>query len=215
MIKILIADDHAMFRDGIIALLESERGLQPVGAASNGHEAIAQVGRLAPDIALVDVVMPILNGLEATSRIIDEYPEVRVIALGERQDTATMARVAMSGALGYVLKTCSFSELVRAIFMVAETGRYVCPGIAVDLADPRIRRLRSSDRSLGEQLLTPREREVVQLLAEGRTTRRAAELLKISVKTAETHRANIFRKLGFRSIAELTKYAIREGLSEI
>jgi DNA-binding NarL/FixJ family response regulator len=215
MIKILIADDHAMFRDGIIALLENERGLQPVGSASNGHEAIAQVGRLAPDIALIDVVMPILNGLEATSRIMDEYPDVRVIALGERQDTVTMARVAMSGALGYVLKGCAFSELVRAIFMVAETGRYVCPGIAVDLADPRIRRLRASDRNLGEQLLTPREREVVQLLAEGRTTRKAAELLQISVKTAETHRANIFRKLGFRSIAELTKFAIREGLTEI
>jgi DNA-binding NarL/FixJ family response regulator len=193
--KVLIADDHQIMREGLRAMLEKEYDLTVVGEADNGRMTLRLARELAPDVIIMDVAMPDLNGIEATRQIIAELPSVKIIALSMHDDRRFVLNMLKAGAAGYMLKDCAFKDLAKAIRAVRANKTYL------------------SDESSAFQLLSPREREVLQLIAEGKTSPKIAELLHISVKTVETHRQQIMVKLKIKSIAELTKYAIREGLT--
>ena len=203
--RILLADDHRLVRDGLEAVLAKEPGLTVVGAADDGEEAVAKVAELRPDVVVMDVSMPGSSGIEATRRIMAASREARVIALSMHADCRYVQAMLEAGAAGYLLKNAASDELVRAIRAVADGKIYVSQGLDVGA------------RGGGPQSteLTSREREVVQLLAEGRTSRDAATHLGVATSTVETHRRQIMAKLGIHSVAELTKYAIRQGLTSI
>jgi len=204
-VRLLLADDHLLFRQGLRALLEPMPGFDVVGEAADGREAIRRSAELEPDVVVMDLTMPGLNGFDATRELADRLPACRVVVLSMHSDPRFVARALDAGAVGYVLKEAAFDELADAIRAAVRGGRFLSV------------RLRQAVPEAAEESspLSPREREVVQLLAEGRGTRGAAETLGISPKTVETHRANAMRKLGVDSIAELTKYAVREGLTPL
>lgn len=213
-IQILLADDHKIVRDGLRSLLDKQKGMNVVGEASNGREAVRLAGELNPDVVVLDIGMPELNGIEATRQIKAQYPAVRVLVLSMQSDRRFVAQMLGVGASGYLLKDCAFGELTRAIATVAGGQTYLSPGITSQVIRDYVRRI-NSGRESEEHFLTPREREVIQLLAEGRTTKEVASNLQISVKTVETHRMQIMAKLDVHSIAQLTKFAIREGLTRL
>ncbi|OYV67226.1 MAG: DNA-binding response regulator [Deltaproteobacteria bacterium 21-66-5] len=213
-ISILLADDHGIMREGLRGLLEDEPDMEVVGEAADGHAAVELAKRLCPTIVLMDIKMPLLNGIEATRQIISASPESRVLALTTYSDSRLVARMLEAGASGYLLKQCAFDELVHAVRTVTAGRTYLSPKIAkVKLDEYSIKR--PGARRAANSVLTARERRVLQLLAEGHSTREVAELLSLSLKTVETHRSNIMRKLNTRSIARLTKFAIREGLTSL
>lgn len=213
-IRVLIADDHKILRDGLVALLEEQEDLRIVAQADNGREAIALTRQHRPDIVVMDAAMPLLNGVEATRQIHAESPGVRIIALSMHSDRRFVRGMLAAGASGYLLKDSAVEELVLAVRTVARGQVYLSPGIGGALVQD-YQELLAADASEKRDPLSPREREVLQLLAEGHTTKQVAALLHVSVKTVETHRKNIMDRLGLRSIAELTKYAIREGLTSL
>ncbi|MFO8006924.1 MAG: response regulator transcription factor [Candidatus Brocadiia bacterium] len=212
-IRVLVADDHRIVREGLGALIEELPNMEVVGEARDGRTAMRLVEELVPDIVLMDVAMPDLNGIEATRKIASEHPLVKVIALSMHSESQFVARMLEAGASGYMLKEGAFEELAAAIEEVSAGHTYLCPMIAGPLVEDYLRRLDGSQDM--DDPLSPREREVLQLLAEGLTTRQIARRLDISPKTVETHRARIMDKLDIRSIAELTKYAIRQGLTPL
>lgn len=213
-ISILLADDHGIMREGLRGLLEDEPDMEVVGEAADGHAAVELAKRLCPTIVLMDIKMPLLNGIEATRQIISASPESRVLALTTYSDSRLVARMLEAGASGYLLKQCAFDELVHAVRTVTAGRAYLSPKIAkVKLDESSIKR--PGARRATNSVLTAKERGVLQLMAEGHSTREVAEILSLSVKTAETHRSNIMRKLETRSIAQLTKFAIREGLTSL
>ncbi len=212
MIRILLADDHKIVRDGLRSLIEDQSHMTVVGEAENGRAAIELTAELLPDIILMDVGMPDLNGVEATRRIKAEHPAIHVIALSMHSDTQFVARMLEAGAAGYLLKDCAFEELTDALEEVGQGRTYLSPTIAGPLVEDYIRRV-SEDDSDNATPLSPREREVLQLLAEGLISKQIARRLGVSEKTIETHRSRLMNKLGIRSVAELTKYAIRHGLT--
>jgi DNA-binding NarL/FixJ family response regulator len=209
-VRILLVDDHKMMRDGLRAILERE-GLEVVGEAENGHEAIALARREKPGIVVMDVSMPDLNGVDATRRLVAELPGVKVIGLSMHADRRYVVAMFAAGAVGYLLKNSAADELIRAVRAVAGDLTYVSPAIAAVVVES-LSRL-SQPKSV--KTLSPREREVLQLLAEGKTTKDIASRLSLAVPTVETHRRQIMDKLALRTIAELTKYAIREGLTSL
>lgn len=214
-IRLVLVDDHEVLRDGLRLLLHTEPGLEVVGEANNGRSAIELVAELEPDVVVMDIAMPGMNGVEATRQICAQDPRVRVIALSIYSDRRYVERMFKAGARGYLLKIAGRAELVHAVERVHAGECYVTPDVpdvsAELLCGPeRSKRSRSGDSPLGA-----REREVLQLLAEGLTSRRIADTLGITEKTVETHRRNIMRKTGIRSIAALTKYAVREGLTSL
>ena len=211
-IKILIADDHKMVREAIGSLLSSELGMEVIGGAEDGRMAIQLTRKLQPDIVLMDIAMPNLNGIEATRQIIHELPEMKIIALSVRSDRRAVHEMLKSGALGYVPKHCSFKELVMAIRNVASNQAYLSPQISGVVVEEYIHRLPGEETS-AYSLLTAREREVLQLIAEGKSTKAIAKVLHVSIKTIEWHRSQLMNKLGVKSVAELVKYAISEGLT--
>lgn len=212
--RVLLADDHQVLRKGLRSLLEAEPSLEVVGEASDGQEAAALAVELAPDLVLMDSSMPILNGAMATRKILSTHPEIKVIALSMHPDHRHVSEMLRAGASAYVLKTCDIEELLHAIEVVRSDRKYVSPEITSEMVGYYLRGVEAaSGRPSGE--LTGREREVLQLLAEGRSSKEIARLLHVSVKTVGTHRQNIMDKLGVRSVAELTKYAIREGLTSL
>ena len=217
-IRILIADDHKIVCDGLKALLEAQPDMEIVAQADNGREAVKLAQKQKPDMIIMDVAMPDLNGLEAMRQILSNNPHIKVIALSMHADKRYVTGMLSSGASGYILKHCAFEELVHAIRIVLSNQVYLSPTIAgivvKELAQSKSRRARQSI-SASPQTLTSREREVLQLIAEGHSAREIALRLHLSVKTVETHRRQMMEKLEIRSIADLTKFAIREGLTTL
>jgi RNA polymerase sigma factor (sigma-70 family) len=211
--KVLLADDHAMVRSGIRALLEGA-GLEVVGEAVDGNEAVRMARALAPQVAFLDVAMPQLTGIEAARRISKESPSVRTVMLSMHADPRYIYEASAAGAMGYVLKDAAFSDLLAAITAVMAGQTYLSPGAAALAMNDYVRRAQGvADTALDE--LTGREREILQLIAEGRSSKEIGKLLHISARTVDTHRKNIMDKLGVRSIVGLTKFAIRHGLASL
>ena len=211
-LRILLVDDHKIVREGLRTLIEKQPGLEVVGEADSGRMALKLTRELKPDVVIMDITMPDLNGIEATRQIHSEIPGVKVIALSMHSDKRLVTGILMAGASGYLLKEdCDSVELARAIQAVASNQTYLSPKIGEVVIKDYMRHL-SITTSSPFSILTPREREVLQLLAEGKSTKEIASSLHLSVKTIETHRNKIMEKLDIHSIAELTKYAIRERL---
>jgi DNA-binding NarL/FixJ family response regulator len=213
-VRILLVDDHQMFREGLRAILERDANLTVVGEASNGRQALEMAGKtLSPDVVIIDIGMPGLNGVDATRQIVGGNSDVKVIALSAHSDRRFIAAMLEAGASGYVLKEAASEEILRAVQVVHRGNKYLSPAIAGTVIEELLSHKTSAPGKTSRTPLAAREREIVQLLAEGKTSKDVANLLHISVKTVETHRRNIMGKLKVRSIAGLTKYAIREGLT--
>jgi two-component system, NarL family, response regulator NreC len=219
--KILLCDDHRMMRDGLRAILEKE-GLEVVGEAANGRQALALALALKPDIVVMDISMPELNGIDATQRLVEQSPGIKVIGLSMHSDRRYVVTLFAAGAVGYLLKNSASDELIQAVRAVAADLKYVSPSVAGTFVDemlaqagPAKRRASTPPSPDLPKALSPREREVLQLLAEGKSSKDIAASLDIAPTTVETHRRQIMDKLNLRTIAELTKYAIREGLTSI
>jgi DNA-binding NarL/FixJ family response regulator len=204
--RLLLADDHTLLLEGYAKLLEAEFDL--VGAVENGRELLAAAPRLKPDVILLDISMPLLNGVDAARRLRKLVPASKILIVSMHADPDYVAEAFRAGASGYVLKRSAASELVCAIREVIEGRSYVTPL----LAGAVIESVRKPVRRPAASILSPRQREVLQLVAEGRTAREIAGVLKISAKTVEFHKAKIMKELGVRSVAEMTRYALRHGL---
>ena len=212
--RIVLADDHQIIRDGIKVVIDQESDMEVVGEASSGREAIAQTESLTPDVVVMDVGMPDLNGIEATRKIQKDHAHVKVIALSMYADKRYVVAMLKAGASGYLLKSSAVKELVRAIRTVCDQKKYLSPSISQVVIDELVREAPREDITAYDKL-TSREREVLQLLAEGNATKEIATKLHVSVSTIETHRRQVMEKLELFSVAELTKYAIREGLTSV
>ena len=213
-LRLLIADDHKIVRDGLRALLEKQKDLEVIAEAENGRKAVRLARELSPDIVIIDIGMPDLNGIEATRQIVNEVNDVKVIALSMHSDKRFVTQMFKAGAAAYLLKDCAFEELAQAVDVVVAGQSYLSPEIAGAVMEDYVRHVSRTDSS-GFSVLTAREREVLQLLAEGKPTREIADELYVSIKTIESHRQQIMHKLKVRSLAELTKYAIREGITSL
>ncbi|MBI3978553.1 MAG: response regulator transcription factor [Chloroflexi bacterium] len=212
-IRILLADDHAILRVGLRLLLESQPDMAVVGEAADGRETIQKVRELSPDVVVMDISMPEMNGLEATRRIREEYPQAQILALTIHEDERYFFEMLRAGAAGYVVKGAPPSDLLAAIRSVDQGQAYLYPSLAKKLLLEYVSLAREGREP--HEDLTDREREVLRLLAGGRTAREIADVLSLSFHTVERHRQNIMGKLGLRNRAELIKYAIRKGLIEL
>jgi DNA-binding NarL/FixJ family response regulator len=213
-IRILLADDHALVRAGVSLILRQQSDLEVIGEAENGRDTIELAKKLSPSVVLMDISMPDLNGIDATMQINALSPPPRVIALTGRTDRRSIVDILRAGASGYVLKNAPAEELLKAIRTVAEGKVYLSPAIAGDVLED----LRQNSRPGGSAefaSLSMREREVLQLMAEGKTTKQIASALNVSKKTVDNHRAHLMAKLNATTLAELIKYAIREGLTSV
>ena len=213
-IRVLLVDDHELMRQGLRSILEREADVVVVGEASNGREAVVLSRTLAPDVVLMDVAMKGSNGIEATRQIRAESPDVKVLALSSHSDTRYVAAMLDAGASGYVLKANAYDDLRRALDAFQKGRSYLCPDVTEAVVGDSLRKARSGAESL-HSILSPREREILQLLAEGMSSPEIGKHLCVATSTVETHRRNIMRKLGIHSVADLTKYAIREGLTSL
>jgi two-component system response regulator NreC len=211
-IRILLADDHAILRDGIRALLSDETDLQVVGEADNGRQALEKARSLRPDIVIMDIGMPLLSGLEATRQIRRDVPDARVLILTMHQNEEYLAQVMGAGASGYVLKDVAGRELVAAIRQVAQGESFFSPSMATTLTSLYLRSLEAEKTHDPYEDLTIREREVLQLVAEGFTNHQIAEVLSLSIKTVKTHRLHLMQKLDLHDRTELVKYAFQKGI---
>ena len=211
-VSVLLADDHAILRDGIRALLSDESDLVVVGEAEDGRLAVEQTRALRPDVVVMDIGMPLLNGLEATRQIRREHPQTRVLILTMHQNEEYLSQVLAAGASGYVLKQAAGRELVDAIREVARGGAFFSPSMARTLADLYLESLEAEAGHDPYEELTAREREVLQLVAEGFTNRRIAEMLNLSIKTVKTHRLHLMQKLDLHDRTDLIKYAFQKGI---
>jgi DNA-binding NarL/FixJ family response regulator len=207
--RVVLADDHALIRAGLRALLQSLEGVQVVGEASNGHEALEVIERQQPDIVLMDIAMPGLNGLEAATRIAKQWPTVRVIMLSMHANEEYIRQALSAGAAGYILKGAEPAELELALKAVLRGETYLTPGVSKRIVQDY---LQGREKAGPLQELTSRQREVLQLIAEGYSTKDIAKKLDVSVKTAETHRTELMSRLGIHDVAGLVRYAIRIGL---
>ncbi len=213
-IKILLADDHSILRTGLRGLLEKEPNFQVIAEAEDGRTAVELAHKLLPDVVLMDISMHDLNGIEATRQITDRSPKIKVIMLSVHSGQKFVSEVFKAGASGYLLKDCDLNEVFYAIRTVMTDETYLCPQIATVLRNDYLQRI-SETEAPTSSILSPREREVLQLMAEGKSTKEIAYSFSLSVKTVEVHRQRIMEKLDIHSVAELTKYAIREGLTPL
>ncbi|MBN1104198.1 MAG: response regulator transcription factor [Deltaproteobacteria bacterium] len=211
-IRVLVADDHKITREGLINMLKAQPGIEVVGDAEDGRAAAALARKLKPDVVIMDVSMPDLNGMDATRKITAGSGEVKVIALSMYSDKRYVTGMIRAGARGYLLKDCSFEELMRAVRAVARNQAYLSPQVTSVMIDELLERGERSREPLNKTM-TLREREILQLIAEGMTTTEIARHLNLSVKTVESHRRQLMEKAGVHSVAALTKFAIKEGLT--
>lgn len=212
-IKIILADDHAVLRHGLSKSFQNEKDMEVIAQAKDGRTTVELVRELKPDVVVMDIGMPDLNGIEATRQIKQEHPKVKVIGLSMHSSKNFIIEMFRAGAVGYLLKDCEFDELVNAIRLVATNKTYISPAISDVVVENYMRSSAEADTS-AFSVLSKREREVLQLLTEGKTTKQIAKRLHISSKTVEAHRLNMMNKLKMDSIAQLTKYAIQEGLTQ-
>ena len=212
--RILLADNHKLFLDGLKVLLEKENGIKVAGEAVNGRIALKLAEKLLPDLVIMDVSMPELNGIEATRQIRAAKPGIKVLAVSMHNDRQFVAGMLSAGASGYVLKDCASDELISAIKTITRGGRYLSPSIMGIVVDDYVNMLSPSGTTAVGKLST-REKEVLQLLAEGHSISKIASKLFLSKKTVETHKTNMMNKTGIYTLAELTKFAIREGLTTL
>lgn len=210
---LLIADDHQLMREGLRALMSKQEDVEVVGEAANGQDAFEMACSLQPDVVIMDITMPELNGVEAARKITKHCPGVKVLALSVHRDQNFVMDMFRAGAAGYLLKDCALDELALAIRMVMAGNHYLSPAISGSVLEDFLHDRGELKTSLS--LLTIREREVLQLIAEGKSTRMIAESLDISTKTVETHRLRMMNKLKLRNVADLTKFALREGLTTL
>lgn len=212
-IRLLLADDHAVLRSGLRLLLSEQPDMEVVGEAADGEEVIQKTRELQPDIVLLDITMPGVSGLEAMDRIKKENPEVKIVVLTMHDDESYMERIMTSGGSGYVLKKAADTELLQAIRSVQQGGVYLHPTMTRILVGAFVSKSRQQDKQTHlESKLSEREREVLKLIAQGYTNKEIADMIFLSVKTVETHKAHIMDKLELRSRAELVRYALDNGL---
>jgi DNA-binding NarL/FixJ family response regulator len=211
-IRILLADDHTVVRDGLRALLEKQSDMAVVAEAGDGRDSVRLAEEHAPDVVIMDIAMPNMNGIEATRRIVAACPKTSVVILSMHQDESYVLRSLKAGAKGYLLKDSLRSDVIDAIRSVAQGRSFLTRKVSRILQEDYIRQLERRGLDDSYDLLTDREREVLQLIAEGRTNKEAANLLNVSLTTVETHRTHILQKLGLHSIPELILYAVRKGI---
>ena len=212
MIRILLADDHTVVRKGLRLLLENQPGFKVIGDAANGREAVALAEANQPDVMVMDVAMPVLNGIEAARQICARQPSIAVVFLSMHSDEGYVLKALKVGARAYLLKDSAECDLVNAVKAVSEGKAFFSPAISKMLAEDYVRQIEEHSVNDTYDLLTTREREVLQLLAEGRSNKEVANLLQLSLHTVETHRGNILQKLNLHTGAELILYAIRKGV---
>lgn len=210
---VLLADDHEIVREGLRSMLQTQEDIRVIGEAENGRQILKMIRQNKPDLVIMDIAMPDLNGIDATKAVREEFSDVRVIALSMHSDKRFVLGMLKAGASGYLLKECAFQELITAVRSVLSGGVYISPKIAFHLVSDYVQMADESSSLI--EVLSGREREVLQLIAEGKTTKEIAGSLNISIKTVETRRKGIMDKLEMRSIADLVKFAIREGLTEV
>ncbi len=213
-IRLLLVDDHSLFRLGIHTLLSEQPDMEVLAEADNGRAAVRLARELNPDVVVMDISMPSLNGIEATSAILAECPSIKVVALSMHNENQYVLGMLKAGARAYLLKDSPLSDVVEAIRAVSNGGTFLSPAVSSVVLEG-IRQPEKGQVGRATRSLTPREREVLQLIAEARTSEEIAELLSLSVKTVYTHRRNIMEKLQARNVADLTKIAIQEGLTSV
>jgi len=213
-IKVLVADDHTILRQGIKALLDNQAGIEVIGEAKDGREALELVERLLPDVILMDIGMPGLNGLEATRRIKKKFPGIKVLVLTMYTNEEYVFQILNAGANGYLVKETAFQDLISAIKAVYRDEAFMSPSISKKVINRYTQGIRKTNDTTCD-ILTTREREILQLIAEGSSSKKIAEALFISPKTVETHRTHIMDKLNIHNRTDLIKYAIRTGIVDI
>lgn len=211
-LRILLADDHTVVRQGLRKVLEERADWEVVAEAGDGREAIRQAEELKPDIAIIDIAMPLLNGIEATRQIAKRSPSTRVLVLTMHSDEAYVNQMLQAGAAGYLLKESADVDLIQAVSAVSKGKSFFSPGVARVMLDDYVRQLAEKGITDRYESLSAREREIFQLIAEGKTNKEIAALLSISPSTVETHRARIMEKLDLHSAAEIVLYAVRKGV---
>jgi two-component system response regulator NreC len=211
-LRILLADDHTVMRTGLRLLLERQHNLEVVGEAENGRDTIQLAASLRPDVVVMDVSMPVLNGIEATKTIVTEHPNIAVVILSMHADESYVMRALKAGARGYLLKDSAPADLLGAIQAVTQNKSFFSPKVSRILAEDYVRVLKQKGAVDSYDLLTSREREILQLLAEGKANKEVAAALNISPYTVETHRSHILEKLNLHNPAELILYAVRKGI---
>lgn len=212
--KILLVDDHKILRDGICSIVKGYPDMEVIGEAADGITALRLVEELLPDVVIMDISMPDLNGIDATRKIVADHPKIKVIALSMHHDKQFVSEIFKAGASGYLLKDCAFDELEHAVRIVMDGKTYINPQIASLVIESLVNQPQATSQK-AFSLLTDREREVLHLIADGNSTKEIASMLKVSAKTIESHRRQVMGKLNIRNVAELTKYAIREGLTTV
>ncbi|MEZ5356835.1 MAG: response regulator transcription factor [Bryobacteraceae bacterium] len=211
-IRILLADDHTVMRRGLRLLLEQEPDLEIAGEAGDGREAVALAESLRPEVVVMDIGMPLLNGIEATRQITEAFAGTRVVVLSMYSDESYVLRALKAGARGYILKDSAEADLLRAVRAVSEGKSFFSPRVSRMLLEDYIRQLKEKGEEDSYELLTSREREILQLLAEGKSNKDVANLLNLSLYTVETHRSHILQKLNIHTVPELILYAVRKGI---
>jgi len=211
-VRILLADDHGLVRRGLHYLLERSPSFQVVGEASDGRQAVQLAEKLKPDVVIMDIAMPNLNGLDATAQIVKKNPSTGVIILSMHSDETYLVRALSAGAKGYLLKDSAEADLLRAVEVVSQGRPFFSPAIAETLLEDYMRRLKQQNLTDSYDLLTDREKEVLQLLAEGKSNKEVAALLNLSLYTVETHRSNLMQKLRLHNTAEIVLYAVRKRI---
>jgi DNA-binding NarL/FixJ family response regulator len=211
-LRILLADDHIVMRSGLRALLDRQPNLEVVGESENGRETVALAASLGPDVVVMDVGMPVLNGIEATQMIVTQCPTIAVVILSMHADESYVMRALKAGARGYLLKDSAAADLIGAIQAISQGKSFFSPKVSRILAEDYVRVLKQKGAVDTYDLLTSREREILQLLAEGKSNKEVATALNISPYTVETHRSHILQKLNLHNSAELVLYAVRKGI---
>ena len=213
-IRVFLADDHKILRESLVILLSQKENIEVVGAAGDGLEAYRKILELKPDIAVLDISIPYLNGLDLAEKLKVEMPEVKVVILTMHKSGEFVSKALCAGVRGYVLKDNALEELIECIELVSERKIYLSQDITGIVVDGFVSKNREN-AELGESTVSPREKEILQLLAEGKSNKDISDLLNLSIKTVETHRSNIMRKLGFHNITDLVLYAVRNHLIEL